>query len=236
MRPGAPLLRRYPDPDTQAQAFAGDIAGRLRRAIRARGAASLLVPGGRTPAAFFEHLARAQLDWSRITIGLTDERWVPPTDEASNEHLLRQHLLREHAAQARFIGLWNDAPDAASAAAQAWRNLQAVARPFDAVVLGMGEDGHFASLFPNDGASTQALQPDAEPACVVTGAPTLPAQRLSLNLAALLQTRALYLLIIGEQKWQLVMRTLQATPLRTLPVDALLDQNRTALTVLWAPA
>lgn len=235
MRPGAPLLRRYPDRDAQGATLADDIARHLRHALQARGNASLLVPGGRTPVAFFTHLAQQDLDWSRITVGLTDERWVPPTDEASNLHLVRTHLLREKAATARLIGLWNEAPDAATSAARAWQQLGAVARPFDAVVLGMGEDGHFASLFPDDPASSQALDPDAEPACVATNAPTAPTQRLSLNLAALLQTRALYLLIAGGQKWDLLLAALQPAPAQPLPAHALVNQGRTALTVLWSP-
>ncbi|MGC4029644.1 MAG: 6-phosphogluconolactonase [Steroidobacteraceae bacterium] len=234
-RTHAPLLRRFPDHDALAQALAADIARRLRRGVAARGAASLLVPGGHTPVPFFEQLAQQELDWSRITVSPGDERWVPPGDAASNEHLLRRHLLHGEAAPARVVGLWNDAPDPAAGASRAWQQLAVVARPFDAVVLGMGEDGHFASLFPGDAVAAQALEPDQQPACVAVRSPAPPVQRLSLNLAALLQTRALFLLITGEAKWELLLGELDEATTRQLPVRALLTQSRIALTVCWSP-
>lgn len=230
-RRGTPLLRRFANHGELAQTLATDVAARLRRGITARGTASLLVPGGSTPALFLETLARQVLDWSRLIIAPTDERMVVPADEASNERLLRTHLLRGDATAARLVGLWNDAADPAT---RAWQNLAALPRPFDAVVLGMGADGHFASLFPDDPASATALSTATPAGCVLTRAPVAPQQRMSLNLAALLQARALILLITGEPKWSLLQAQL-ADPATVLPVRTLLDQPQVPLTVYWSP-
>lgn len=235
MNAPGPLLRRFPDHESLVTALCARVSGGLRAALAVRPVASLLVPGGRTPAAFLDHLSQASLDWSRVTVGLTDERWVPPADAASNERLLRTHLLRDAAAHARVLGLVNDAPDPAAGAALAWRRLGAIPRPLDAVVLGMGEDGHFASLFPDDPASLAGLDPAAAPACIAVHAPAAPAQRVSLNLAALLQSRELFLLVTGERKWALIEEALGAAPSRNLPVSALLLQRSVPLTVYWSP-
>lgn len=235
MSGAGPLLRRFADHGSLVVALADRVARRLRTGLASRGAATLLVPGGRTPAPFLEHLACTELDWPRITVGLTDERWVPVEDPASNERLLRTHLLRDAAALARLQGLWNDAPDVARGAQRAWKNLETLRRPFDAVVLGMGEDGHFASLFPDDEASRAGLDIGTEPACIAVRAPVAPVQRVSLNLAALLQARELFLLVTGERKWALLEQQLDPAPSPGLPVHALLAQRRAPLTVFWSP-
>lgn len=231
----APLLRRFPDHESLVQGLSAHIARRLRTALAARPAASLLVPGGRTPAPFLEHLATEKLDWSRVIVGLTDERWVANTDAASNERLLRAHLLRDAATSAHVQGLKNDAADAQTGAPRAWQALAGVERPFDAVVVGMGEDGHFASLFPGDETSTAGLRVEAEPACIAVRAPVQPAERVSLNLPALLQSRELLLLVTGERKWNLLLQELDDACTRHLPVRALLTQRLSPLTVCWSP-
>jgi len=154
------------------------------------------VSGGRTPALMFAHLARHALDWPRIHITIADERWVGSDDPASNEGLVRATLLRGAAAQARFQGLKNAAVTPAAGAVQAWEALGALPRPFDVVVLGMGEDGHTASLFPGDPQLAAALDASAPPGCLEMHSPAAPQLRLSLNLAALLDARRIFIQIL----------------------------------------
>lgn len=217
-------------------AVAGRVVAVLSDALAARGDASLVVPGGRTPIALFERLAQAALAWAHVQLTLTDERVVPVSEATSNERMVREHLLQGRAAGARFHPLMNGRPDSAERAREAWAQLQWLPRPFDLVVLGMGEDGHFASLFPQTDALRSALDPAAPPACVSTQAPVPPHARLSLNLAALIDARALFLPIVGASKLAVIERACSAGDALELPVRALLRQPHVPVQVFYAPA
>ena len=125
-----PRILEFEDPTTLATALATEVATQLRQALDARGTASLVVPGGRTPATFLEALSSAELPWSSIFVTLNDERWVEPGDAASNERLLRTHLLRNAAAGARIVALRNDNPVAEAGALRAWQALTGDPAPF----------------------------------------------------------------------------------------------------------
>ncbi|MEO8308426.1 MAG: 6-phosphogluconolactonase [Pseudomonadota bacterium] len=233
----SPEFRRFADTESLAHALAQTVTRQLGDALALKHNASLVVPGGRTPVPFFNQLSQSPLEWNRVQITFTDERWVAVTDVASNEHLLRQHLLRNAAAQAQVVSLRGDAPvqDALAGASAAWQRLALIERPFDAVVLGMGEDGHFASLFPGDAASTRGLDETLLPGCVAVRAPAAPVERVSLNLPALLQTKQLLLLVTGEHKWQLLHQEQNPATSQHLPVHHLLAQRHTPVTVYWSP-
>jgi 6-phosphogluconolactonase len=239
----SPEFRRFADQSALAHELAGTVARQLRTTLASGSSASLVVPGGRTPVPFFEQLSQARLEWERVTVTLTDERWVDVDDSYSNERLLREHLLLNAATRAHVVGLRGDSAataagavvDAAAGAALAWQRLGAITRPFDAVVLGMGEDGHFASLFPGDPQSTRGLDPAQPPGCVAVHAPAAPLLRVSLNLPALLQTRLLLLMVTGERKWQVLHQEQDAATSMHLPVHQLLSQRRTPVTVYWSP-
>lgn len=226
----------HADAATLAQALAGVVARQLEQGVAARGAASLLVSGGRTPALFFAALARADLVWERVSIGLSDERWVAPASADSNEHLLRTHLLTGAARRAAFLPLKTGAAEASGALAERWQALQALARPIDAVVLGMGEDGHIASLFPGAADMTQALDPAAPPALVAVSPPAAAHRRISFNLAALLEARRIFLLIQGEAKRAVLERARRDASSQDLPVAALFHQSRVPVDVYWTAA
>src|SRR6202521_884649 len=189
--------RRYADIETLSRELATLVAGNLTAAIGARGLASLVVSGGRSPVRLFEILRTQPLDWGRVCIALADERWVAPDDAASNERLVRDVLLKDHAASARFLGLKNGAPTPDLGAVSAWETFARVPRPFDAVILGMGDDGHTASLFPGSPNLPRALNPAAVAGCVGMRSPVAPHPRLSLNLSALLDSRRIVVLITG---------------------------------------
>jgi 6-phosphogluconolactonase len=185
------ILTRFDDGAAAGRAVAEQVAGALREGLAARGSGSLAVPGGRTPVAMFQALRDAPLEWPRVGVTLTDERWVPESDPASNGALVRRELLQGRAATARFQPLFDGSATAGEAVIRVWGALAQLVRPFDAVVLGMGEDGHFASLFAGNEGLAQALDVETAPACVAMTAAAWPRQRISLNLAALLQTRRL---------------------------------------------
>ena len=228
------ILARYGDAAAAGAALAAEVAGALHEGLLERGAGALAVPGGRTPVPLFASLREQALDWSRVHVTLTDERWVPEASPASNAALVRAELLRSHAATARFHPLYDGSASAGSAAARVWLALQRLPRPFDAVVLGMGEDGHFASLFAGSPGIAQALDPEAVPACVAMQAPTQPAQRLSLNLAALRQTRRVFLFATGEAKRELLLRAERDAVAAAVPIAALLALRHPQPEVFWA--
>jgi 6-phosphogluconolactonase len=230
-----PRLTSYADMDALSRRLASDIAAQLTRAIALRGTASLVVSGGRSPIKLFEQLRVQTLDWGRVCVALADERWVEPTDAGSNERLVREELLRDNAAAARFSGLKNAAPSPDLGAVSAWETFARVPRPFDMTVLGMGDDGHTASLFPGSPNLRSALNPAAAAGCVGMWAPVAPQPRLSLNLSALLDSRRLVILINGEAKLATYRAACESGAVEDMPVRAVLRQQRTPVEVTWAP-
>jgi 6-phosphogluconolactonase len=215
----------------QASLMATTVADALSFAIQTEGEASLLVSGGRSPIEFFEKLSHQPLDWSRVTISLTDERWVPPEHPDSNEGLVRRHLLQNKAATARFIGLYHPADSLEEAAQQASQGLAALRRPIDVLILGMGEDGHTASLFPGNPLLQQALASDCPALCLPMQAPAESSARLSLTYPLLASARLQCLVIQGHGKFLALSRALHATPLQ-MPIQAFLTYP---LEIYWCP-
>jgi 6-phosphogluconolactonase len=228
-------LRRYPDSAALTEALAAEIIAALEDGLRRGASASLVVSGGRSPMALFEKLSNAVLEWRQIWIALTDERWVDASSSDSNEHLVRAQLLRNAAAKANFVGMKTDAAQPHDAVASSWSAIAPLPRPFDYVLLGMGEDGHMASLFPQSPGIAGAIDSLQAPGCVAMIAPVAPHARMSLNLSALLDARRIGLLIIGAGKWATYQRAAASGPVVDMPVRALLRQQQVPVSVYWAP-
>ena len=228
-------VTRYPDAAALADRLAADIAASLSQTIAQRGLASLVVSGGNSPVKLFQALSTRPLDWGRVCVALADERWVDPSAAGSNEKLVRDNLLRDAAVAARFTGLKNAAPSPDLGAVPAWETFARVPRPFDVTVLGMGDDGHTASLFPGSPNLPKALNLSAAPGCIGMRAPTEPHARLSLNLAALLGSRLIYILLLGDAKLKTFTAASGLGPVEEMPVRAVLRQDRTPVEVVWAP-
>jgi 6-phosphogluconolactonase len=226
---------RFPSAVALAHALAAEIKVDLTEAIAARGSASLVVSGGRTPEPFFRELRTETTDWGNVSITLADERWVDTASEQSNERFVREVLLQDKASTAHFIGLKNTAATPEQGVEWAWRSIKRIARPFDAVLLGMGDDGHFASLFPGSLGLVKALDLTATPGCVAMNALTAPHARISLNLSALLDARRIVLLLGGAEKWKVYERARQAGSSSELPIRALLQQKQVTVDVYWSP-
>lgn len=224
--------RRFALAAQSAQALAEWVAHLLRQAIERRGHASLVVSGGRSPVAFLEALSEQSLGWEQVCVTLVDERWVPTDHPDSNAGMVRSALLRGAAAKARFVDLYGGQETPQAGLKACLERLSGIARPFDVVVLGMGEDGHTASLFAQSAELAGLLAPDALPAAVVHP-PVAPHARISLSLPGLLHSRAIFLLISGRRK-RVVMEQacLTADPL-LMPVAAVLTQQRTPVEVFY---
>jgi 6-phosphogluconolactonase len=220
----------------QAAALAERVAERLRAGLAARGSATLAVSGGSTPKNFFGRLAREKLDWANVQVTLVDERWVPESDERSNARLVRTTLLQDAASAASFIPLYTGDTTPEAGLATANQRIDALPRPFDTVVLGMGDDGHTASFFPRGDHLAEALDLDGQTHVLPMHAPGAGEPRITLSLPTLLETRALYLLIAGEKKRDLLADArLGLGAAQDYPVRAVLTQQRVPVAVYWCP-
>ncbi|KAF1057335.1 MAG: 6-phosphogluconolactonase [Pseudomonas citronellolis] len=219
-------------PLAQAQGLAAMVAQTLRNALVERGQALLVVSGGRSPIAFLEALSGETLDWSRVLVSLADERWVPEVHPDSNAGLVRRHLLKGAAAQATFSGLYQAAGSLDEAAAISDRHIAEWPLPIDALVLGMGDDGHTASLFPASPGLDEALDPAGTRRCLPMWAPSVPHQRLTLSRALLQAARAQFLAVQGEAKLATLKAAIAAKDERQMPVSAFL---RSPLSIHWCP-
>ncbi|WP_416046783.1 6-phosphogluconolactonase [Cupriavidus basilensis] len=216
----------FDDPQAQALALASRVSELLRNLIARQGRACLAVSGGRSPLPLFTALRHQKLDWSKVTITLVDERAVPAAHPDCNARLVAGHLLQDQAAQACLLPLVPHispmASDTDLHAALAQANRQRVQA--DIVVLGMGDDGHTASLFPDAPELPQATSLDQPPSYVVTSPRVAPHRRITLNLTALLRSQFLLLAIAGNSKQQAFARAAQ-TRTAALPVSFLIHQN-----------
>lgn len=216
-----------PTPDQAADALALQVASVLHDAISKHGNATLVVSGGRTPVPFFLSLNALDLPWDRIALTLADERFVSPSHPESNEALVRQYLLHDGS---DFIALYHAGLSLASCAKKTSDALANVR--FDAVVLGMGEDGHTASLFPNHESLPFAFAPDA-PACLpVSNAPKPPPQRLTLSAPRLMDCGALFVLIAGAAKREILTLAAQQNNPADYPIAAFLHHPN--VQVFWS--
>lgn len=234
--PSLITLHAFADPQAQATALADRIANDLRGAIAARGQALIAVSGGSTPKLLFEQLATRVLGWNRVTVTLVDERCVPASDPRSNARLVQTHLLQNHAQAARFVPLFSGdaSPELGLAAVEA--AIAALPLPFDVVALGMGEDGHTASFFPDGDRLTDALDPAGSAHVLPIRAPDAGEPRITLTLPLLVRARTRYLLAIGAAKRAMLDDLIQDHA-RTLtwPIRAVLSASPAPVATYWSP-
>jgi len=229
--PSGVLAHSLTSPEQLAQTLAERVAGALDYAVTTHGSASLVVSGGRSPIAFFEALSVRELDWKKVQISLADDRWVEGDDPDSNEGLLRRHLLRHAAAEAELLGLYQPAESLEEAARLAGGTLERLKRPIDVLVLGMGNDGHTASLFPDSPLLVQGLDAEGTQACLPMLAPVEPRQRISMTYALLASARVQCLSIQGEEKLETLRQAMQVEPAQ-MPIRAFLHAP---LEIYWCP-
>lgn len=213
---------------------------KLARRLQQDGQASFIVPGGTTPAPVFELLSKTELDWKNITIAPSDERWLEKDHDNSNEKLIRQTLLINQASSAHFISMKSDYDTAKKAQQQCSTRYQQMPKPYEIIMLGMGPDGHFASLFPQSKGVQQALDVEDEKSCIAIDATGCAVagkftERMSMTLSAILNSRHIILLFTGKEKLAIFEKAKSNNDSNKLPICALIHQNTVPVDVFWAP-
>lgn len=228
-------VETFADSSSWAEACAGRLTETLSAAVAETGKAIFAGSGGSTPAPIYRRMAQTDLDWARVAVTLIDERYVPETSPESNAALIKQTLMTGPAAAARFVPLYRPEVTVDRAAALAAHALAREGGRLDAVLLGMGEDGHICSMFPNSPILKTLLSPTLPPTVLGvphgrdSAAPSL--ERLSINLPYLVQARRVVLALTGAAKRAVFERQAAGDP-RVQPIAALIAAN-VPLDVLW---
>ena len=214
-------------------AAADCLAAALQRRLDVQDKASLVVSGGSTPERCLDALSDMPLEWQRVHVLLSDERWVASDDPDSNEAMIRKILLKNHAAHAQLLPMYDGSTDIATRCESLDTEIRAVPFPFASALIGMGEDGHFASLFADIENLKTGLDVDYAGLCLPVTTAASPHARLSLTLAAISRSDEVVLLIFGDTKRDVYERAKLAK--NGFPVSRLLLQKRAPVHVFWAP-
>nr|WP_314574625.1 6-phosphogluconolactonase [uncultured Pseudomonas sp.] len=231
--PAGLKTNEFDNPELLANALADHVAERLSAAIEnnAHGVATLVVSGGKSPVAFFQALAQKPIQWSKVVISLADERWVPTEHADSNAGLLKRFLFQGPAAEAGFFSLYRPTTtldEAAAATDEALKELPKI----DVLVLGMGDDGHTASLFPDSPNLAEALDLHSDRRCLPMLAPSIPHQRLTMTRSLLASAATPILSVSGQAKLETLRKALAGDDLAEMPVRAFLNPS---LEIYWCP-
>ena len=226
-------LKQFENTSALDMALADEVSDRLRKSIQEQGQASLVLSGGRTPMGFFHQLSQQVLDWSQVTVTLADERWVDNDHNDSNEKLVKENLLINEAYCAKFLSLKNSAETAVLGESELEAELSGYGQ-FTVVILGMGDDGHTASLFPGADALPAGLAMDSGKSCIAVTPTAAPHERISMTLPRLLDTERLIVHISGQNKQKVLEQANAGDNIEELPIRAILQQAQVPATVFWA--
>lgn len=221
------IFNENADRDMAIMNVAHAITSDLRKCLLQHEFASFAVPGGTTPGPIFDAMSSVEIDWDRVHVMLTDERWVPEDHARSNAGLVKSRLLTGNASAATFISFYRDGMSAEEAAPQVAADL-AGEMPISVLLLGMGADMHTASLFPGAPGTDAAMARDAPLVCVVTPADQ-PEARITLSAPALDGAMDKHLVIFGEDK-RAAFEKAQSLPSAEAPISAVISGG----TVHWA--
>jgi len=220
-------------PDDVALELAQAVSDFLRIRLAEAERVSLVVSGGSTPLPFFTALSRKELDWSRVDVLLADERWVDETDSASNTRLVKESLLQHKATAAHFLSLKQAGATPTEGLDAAKAELAGLLLPLDVVILGMGNDGHTASLFPDAEELSHAMDPECRDIVAAMTPASQPQKRITLTRPALCSARFIALHIRGTDKLDTLKKALGAPDdVMAMPIRAFLKPD---LQVFWSP-
>jgi 6-phosphogluconolactonase len=178
-------------------------------------------------------LSQEVLEWPKVTVTLADERWVDADHKDSNEKLVQENLLINEAHAARFMALKNLASSASSGEVSIGQDLSTIGR-FTVVILGMGDDGHTASLFPGSKTLSAGLDMESGRQCLAVQPLDAPYERMSMTLPRLLDSEQIIVHVSGENKGKVLAMADAGEDPFELPIRAVLQQTTTPVVVYWA--
>lgn len=224
----------FPDRRRLFTGLCQDFQDRLAEVIRKRRKASLALAGGTTPGPLYEALSNAVLPWEKVSITVTDERWITPEDPASNEYLIRDLLMKRRAAVATFVPMKTNHAKASGGAAIAEKRISPI-MPFDICLIGMGPDGHIASLIPGAEGYAAAADPAGTKKIAGVHAPGAAGapERMTLTVPGILSSRRIVLLIMGQDKLNVYNEAKAGQG--TSPLKDVLAQKKVPVHAFWAP-
>lgn len=195
----------------------------------------LALAGGNTPKPLYKALSDQDLPWANVMVTLTDERWVDTQHKDSNENMIKKTLLTSAGSRSNFIPLKNSSETAAKGVGQINNQLEGAAPKLDVVILGMGEDGHFASIFPGVDNLEELLDPKTTKKCLAVS-PEGKEQRISLSYSYILSADIIFLLISGDKKKAIIDEVINGSKVAMqYPISALLTQKKCPVQVYWNP-
>lgn len=212
----------YPDRELMQLQLANILAGELAETLRREGRATFAVPGGTTPGPVFDTLSGVDLEWSKVAVVLTDERWVEEDSERSNTRLLRQRLLRGKAAEAQLIPMYKPGPTIPEDAVEELEAGLAPYLPISVLLLGMGADMHTASLFPGADRLEEALSATSR-LILPMRAEGAGEPRVTLTAPVLRAAVRVHVMITGADKRAAIERAAKLSP-EQAPIRAVLDE------------
>ena len=219
-----------------SESLAVDLSQKIREilleTIKKRGRASMAVSGGSTPIPLFDALSNLDIDWNKVDLTLVDDRWVESDHKDSNELLVKSHLIKNKAVNVNFVPLKNNASTAKEGRASSEDALKSFTLPFDIVILGMGTDGHTASLFPCSKEIKSAMDLDNNDCLVATTPTSAPYDRLGMTAKAIMDAKRVFLHLNGSIKLHTLEKAMELKDVYKMPIYAFLDDG---LDIYWSP-
>lgn len=214
------------------KSLSSSIIKNLNKAILEKGKASLIVSGGSTPKPLFEELSSCDIPWDKVKVALCDERWIPSSNKDSNEKLVKDCLLKNFAKNAQFISMYQEDIEIQKAEGLCSKIYKEELFPFDVLVLGMGGDGHTASIFPNNIKLEEAFN-EKSSLCVSMTPSDAPYDRMSLTKNGILSADNIYLHFEGEEKQKVYKKVLEGIDSKQMPIASILNQDNKIIEVYY---